>query len=57
MHSGVKEGIRVGNHNIVGAGCFISKNTKDGALIYLERTVQKTVMSKNIVLFKNEQKT
>lgn len=57
MHSGVKEGIRVGNHNIVGAGCFISKNTKDGALIYLERTVQKTVMSKNIVLFNNEQKT
>ncbi|WPO83177.1 acetyltransferase [Chryseobacterium sp. JJR-5R] len=56
INSGAKESVRIGCHNIVGAGCFIGKNTKDGALIYQERTVQKTVLSKNIVLFNNGKK-
>jgi len=54
LNSGVKEGVRVGKHNIIGAGCFISKDTKDGSLIYQERSVQRVVLSRNIVLFNNE---
>lgn len=52
INSGAKESVHIGNLNIVGAGCFISKNTRDGTLIYQERTVQKTMLSKNITLFK-----
>lgn len=54
LNSGVKEGVRVGKHNIIGAGCFISKDTKDGSLIYQERSVQRVVLSRNVVLFHNE---
>lgn len=54
LNSGIKEGVRVGKHNIIGAGCFISKDTKDSSLIYQERSVQKVVLSRNIVLFNNE---
>jgi len=57
INSGAKENVRIGDHNTIGAGCFITKNTENGTLIYQAKTVQKIVKSKNIVLFNNTQKT
>lgn len=51
LNSCIKEGIRVGARNIVGAGCFIRKDTADQSLIYQSQTVQRIASSRNIVLF------
>lgn len=56
INSGAKENVRIGDHNTIGAGCFITKNTENGTLIYQAKTVQKTVLSKNIVLFNDTKK-
>jgi sugar O-acyltransferase (sialic acid O-acetyltransferase NeuD family) len=51
LNSSIKEGVQIGVQNIIGAGCFISKNTENGSMIYQDRSVQKVVTSRNIVLF------
>jgi sugar O-acyltransferase (sialic acid O-acetyltransferase NeuD family) len=51
LNSAIKESVQIGNNNIIGAACFISKNILDNTIIYQERSVQKKIVSKNITLF------
>ena len=51
INSGIKEGVTIAEANIISSGTFINKNTKPNSLIYIDRSLLKTAISKRITLF------
>ena len=51
MNSSIKEDVIIGNNNIIGAGVFINKNTKDNVIVSNSTTSQRVGDSRKFVMF------
>lgn len=51
INSAVKEDIRIGNYNIIGAGVFVTRNTEDNALITNPAIPRRMGGSKRVIMF------